>query len=345
MPVPTTQEDIAQALGISRMAVSLALRNSPRVSSATRLRVAELAVSMGYQINPYARTLRIQGSKPQPDRLPLALLNLWNPPSLWKATNWSRLVTQGCVERASELGYYMEEIQLRAPGMTAKLANQILRNRGIRGILVVPMPNSHGHLKLEWEHFAAGAIGLTFRRPNIHRVALNFSLSMQLALHHLKHAGYRRIGLLLAKSFVRRMDGGSYAAFLHYQDGIPRRERIPTYWSEGHDFSRLSAWLKRHRPEVVLTYWPSVFNWLKDAGYSIPGDIGFVLFGSIEEQRLKLGIQPTGINVEDREMGSRAVDLIVNQLERNEFGIPTSPTITLITPRWIPGETIRTSSR
>jgi LacI family transcriptional regulator len=44
--------DIARALDVSLMTVSLALRNSPKVSKATRLKVRRMADKLGYRPDP-----------------------------------------------------------------------------------------------------------------------------------------------------------------------------------------------------------------------------------------------------------------------------------------------------
>ncbi|WP_114791434.1 LacI family DNA-binding transcriptional regulator [Niabella yanshanensis] len=50
--------DIADLLGLSPATVSRALKNDPRVNSRTIKKVAEAADAMGYQGNPFARSLR-----------------------------------------------------------------------------------------------------------------------------------------------------------------------------------------------------------------------------------------------------------------------------------------------
>lgn len=345
MPALPTQKDIARELGISIMTVSLALRNSPKISAITRQRVKEASARLGYQIHPYVRAFVIQHRRGQalPQRLTLALLNLWNPPAVWRKDCWSRQLHEGCVKRAGELGYSIDEIALRSPGMTARRANQILKHRGIRGVLVAPSPSSHAHLLIEWQHFAAATVGFTLKRPNLHRTGSNPALAMQLTLHHLKHAGYRRIGLRIGKDSERRMDGNWSGALLQYQQWLPGRDRVPIFYHGGleRDRKEFLRWVERYRPDVVMGPGSIAFRWLSNAGYSIPRDIGFVQLDWDEELRETFGMEPSGISLENREIGARAVDLLVSQLEHNEYGIPSTPTITLITPRWVPGETIR----
>jgi LacI family transcriptional regulator len=343
--VPTTQLDIARILGVSKMTVSLALRHSSQVSPTMRAQVIELAEKLGYQVNASARSLAAQRSHPKPDRLPIALLNLWNPPRLWREPLSFRHMQQGCLDRAEQLGYRIDEIELRSRGMTAGRVNQILKSRGIQGVLIAPTPHSHSHLRLEWDHFASTAIGFTLRRPNLHRTAINMTMAMQLTLHHLKHARYRRIGLLLDKTFVRRMDGIPEAIYLYHQKELPAKDRLPIHWCSWSNYAGgLPAWLKRYRPDVVMTYWPEVYAWLLKSGYSIPDDIGFVTLGWHHELQQELGIQPTGMSMENWEIGARAVEMVVSQIERHEYGVPPSPTIALVAPRWTPGETIRTAN-
>lgn len=54
----TSIVDIAEALGISAATVSRALNNNPRISEATRKRVKEKALEMGYRHNSMASSLR-----------------------------------------------------------------------------------------------------------------------------------------------------------------------------------------------------------------------------------------------------------------------------------------------
>ncbi len=336
-----TQQDIADALGVSKMTVSLALRHSPEVSQEMRERVAAAAQAMGYQINAHARGLAARRVS-APSGLPIALLNLYNPPSEWHRHLSFRHMREGAEKRAGELGYRLDEISLRERGMTARRVDQILKSRGIRGVLIPPSPHSHGHLRLSWDQFAAAAIGFTFRRPNLHRTAHNSAMALQLTLHHLKHFRYRRVGLLLSRAFSRRADSIPEAIFLYHQRETPVRDHIPILWSNWDTFPEaLPAWLERHRPDVLLTHWPEVFLWLRQKGYDIPGDLGFVSLGWHDEIKSELGLEPTGISIDNRELGARAVEMIVGQMERHEYGVPVFPTITLVTPRWIPGETVR----
>ncbi|MDD5705314.1 MAG: LacI family DNA-binding transcriptional regulator [Kiritimatiellae bacterium] len=55
-------KDIARAVGVSNVAVSMALRNHPEISVARRKQIKETARKMGYQPNRLARSLRLKKS-------------------------------------------------------------------------------------------------------------------------------------------------------------------------------------------------------------------------------------------------------------------------------------------
>ncbi|NBT49756.1 MAG: LacI family DNA-binding transcriptional regulator, partial [Actinobacteria bacterium] len=55
--VPPTLETIAKKCRVSKVTVSLALRNSPRISSSMRARVAQVAAELGYTPNPMVSAL------------------------------------------------------------------------------------------------------------------------------------------------------------------------------------------------------------------------------------------------------------------------------------------------
>jgi hypothetical protein len=48
-----------------------------------------------------------------------------------------------------------------------------------------------------------------------------------------------------------------------------------------------------------------------------------------------------GLDLQPRLVGSQALEQLVAQLHRNEFGIPVVPSATTVAPRWSDGPTVR----
>jgi LacI family transcriptional regulator len=51
-----------------------------------------------------------------------------------------------------------------------------------------------------------------------------------------------------------------------------------------------------------------------------------------------------GLDLQPRALGSRGVELLIGQLQRNERGIPDWPSTTTIPAQWVDGPTLRTAA-
>jgi len=69
---------------------------------------------------------------------------------------------------------------------------------------------------------------------------------------------------------------------------------------------------------------------------SVPGDIGLVHLDRTFDLEAYAGMQQNNEHI-----GRAAVDMVIGQLQRNEFGVPPFQKSVLITGTWIPGPTVR----
>src|SRR5579862_5217790 len=142
-----TIRDLARALGLSRAAVSLGLRDSPEIAAATRERIRAMAREMGYEPNPTAAALsRLRrASTVEPIHAALAWLNLWPDPKKLRTFAEFDRYWQGAKASAEKFGYRLEEF----PGnerVSIPPLEKILLARGIPGILLPP----HGGMPIDW---------------------------------------------------------------------------------------------------------------------------------------------------------------------------------------------------
>lgn len=339
MNVRPTIREVARRAGVSHTAVSLALRNSPRIAESTRRRVTEAAATLGYRPDAVVANLmaQLRTLRTRPVQASLGFITSWPTRDGWlRVPNHQRFFA-GAGKRADELGYRLETFWLREPGMTARRMSQILRTRGIRGLLLQSLPKAHGHLSLDWSHFAAVAKGLTVSRPRLHRVISSHFEDMRLVTHHLRRLGYRRPGLAMEADADARVDHAWLAAYLLHQHGLPPGDRVPALvLKPGQGAAHFDRWLRRYRPEVVLAAAVPAATWLRDRGMNVPTDVGLVeLDWSPEAGPL------AGIDAMPEALGEAAVDLLVGQLHANEFGIPRREKIVAVSGRWVPGTSLR----
>jgi LacI family transcriptional regulator len=337
----TTIRDVARSLGVSHTTVAMALRNDPRILPATRRKVAQAAAKLGYRRDPVLSELMLQlrRAKVRPVETPLALLSAWPGSDSWRRWAGGHLLAfyEGARVRGAELGYGLEEFCLRERGMTPARMTSILQARGIRGVLVLPLPEPAGRVDLGWRHFAAVTKGLSVVHPVMHRVISSHYDDLRLALARLIRRGYRRIGLVLNEPASRRVAHAWMAGYyLHQHMALPEHWVPALLISGGAGESQFAEWHARHRPEAILFAHQPIFDWVARLGLKVPRDVGIVDLSWSREHP-----ERTGIDIDPAAQGSAAIELLTGQLEAHEYGVPHRAKIVEVMGRWVAGKTIR----
>lgn len=333
---------IAEKAGVSRMTVSCALRNSPKVNKDTATRIRAIAKKLGYAPDPRLTAVMagVRGTKKK-SLEPIAWLNANQNPSAYRDYIWLAPYREGAEERCAELGYKLDEFWLRAPGMTDRRMSSILMHRGIRGVIVCPavLPDV-SHLRLEWRHFASVSFETTVLVPRLHRVAPDYHYNILLALKMLRRLGYRRIGLFLHRQEERRSHHTYLASFRYFQSGIPPEEHTQPFIYFPFDKSSLHRWLDEERPDVVLGHHSMLVTWMRESGRRVPEDIG-VAHLSLDGDCETWG----GIWQHKRRIGAQAAEQLISMIQNNRLGLPDIAYETLVPGEWRFGETLRKHPR
>lgn len=241
----------------------------------------------------------------------------------------------GARERAQALGFRLQEFWLREPTMTAARASQILKARGIEGLVIAPQPAPAETVRLEWEDFAAVAIGYSIAAPRLHMVAPNQYRCMSLALSELRKLGYQRIGLVILRSSDVRVDNNWTAGFLVGQQEIGVHERVGTLLLERWNDRTFRDWLRREKPDAIISKCAEALPSLKRFGLRLPEDIGLALLTRVKPTR-----EASGVSEQPLEVGAAAIDYVVAMLQRGERGVPASPRRLLVEGKWFDGRTV-----
>lgn len=328
---------LASEAGVGTTTVCLALKNDPRLLPETRERIQRLAEEMGYRPNPILSGLMrdVRARRKLAHTETLAFLTSARTRSGWRQATIFGEYFEGARERANQLGYSFEEIWAKEPGMTGRRLTSILRARGIRGVLVAPLSYSHGHLTLEWKHFAVTTFGYSIRVPNLSRAVPYHFHNILMALRQLRRLGYKRIGLVYHRSTDERCNYQITAAETAFRGhklcelfSLPC-ERI----AEGKVFR---TWLKKSKPDVLLCDGGNgVLELIAEMGLRVPEDIGFASL-HVDVDKCYAGINGNGPLI-----GAAAIDVLAAQLYRNELGLPEFPNIVMVPGRWSDGLTVR----
>ena len=323
---------------MSRAAVSLALRNQPGISIATRERIQRIAEEEGYRPNPMVSALmaHLKGLQPSKDVASIPFLTAHSTRHGWRSYATFVRYYNGASERAQQMGYHLDEMWLREPGMNARKLKSILINRGIQGILIGPLPKGLGHISLDLSSFAVATVGHSLIRPKIHRAVCRHIESLRMAVHNMRHLGYRRVALAISEMQDRRNDFNWTTAYAGYQQALPQKDRIPIFFLDHSDDAKFAAWLDKWKPEAILSGSLVILEKLAKAGVSVPVDVGVA---SLDRSPDDDGA--AGIDQQFEAVGAAAVDIIVGQINRNERGIPSTPQLIMTDGVWVPGKTLR----
>ncbi len=333
-----TQKKIAEATGLTQATVSMALAKSPRIPAETQQKVFEAAEKLGYHPDPLLSALSAYRKQLVPAQYQATLTWLVNgsDDSEWKKSKTFKLYFSGAVKRAKELGYRLETHHLLSEGMTPRRLASMLQTRNIPGMLLAPQPNPDTRIEFDFARFSAVTFGYTLTEPTLHRVTLHQFRSMTKVMDKLRRLGYKRPGLALSNESDHRADYNWSAAFWSAQRLLPSRDRIPLLLPKPLTQEGFNRWRQKYRPDVVVTIWPRVHDWLIEAGEKIPETTGLALLSVPDEGKIFSGIW------ENPELiGARALEFLVDMIHRRECGVPTVPLTQLVEGTWVDGTTLR----
>lgn len=342
-----TISELSAATGLGRASVSVALRGAPGVSAATREAVRKVAREGGYNLRPLVseRMARLRtGSKPEREAVRLAFLTDYSA-ALQRKNIYVDVAWRAAKAEASRLGCALEIWRVPAEGADWEAQGQRMLARGVRGVIISAFVAPFQAVELPWGRLSSVRLGSHNRCPPLHRVLATGLYAAQLGLHELAAMGYRRPGLVLAVhpeglGYERRPAAYLQAALA----GTPALAELPALRVTNRESSpppaRLKAWLKRERPDVVVSiHNERVLAALKAAGLSVPREVGYFQFGVLDGIRAHRGI--SGIGAPAPSMGAMAVDFLLSLVQSNETGLPSRPSAIEAFTNFLPSRTLR----
>jgi DNA-binding LacI/PurR family transcriptional regulator len=325
-------QDIADRAGVTRAAVSMALRNHPRIGAATRQRIQQIAAELGYRPNPMISALMANlrtGRSDSPNcMIAVVISREWD---LWRRSPLARKLDEGIVERATALGYGIDYLSLRDLKGNAARLSQVLFARGIQGLIITSFLRPTPSLPLEWDHFSAVMLDYSISEPVLHRICNNQFHTITLIMDQVVRRGCRRVGMCIQKDTDVRIDHVWEAGFLLHQQRFPRKNRIPAQLVPKHERRLFLEWAAATRPDVVLSDSLDVWGWIRSA--KLPCDY-------VHMQWTPESGDCAGIDQNFDLVGGAAVDALVGMIHRNERGVPDNPKTIMVEGTWREGASL-----
>lgn len=346
-PAPTrvTLKQVAAEAGVHVSTAWRALKNDTYVDPAKRAHIRAIATRLGYVPDPMLTALSHYRRKQHTPayRSTFAWVHTFAERHGWQQSVNIRGYHEGATAFAASMGYRLEEFWLAEPGLSPKRAREVLLARNIRGLIFAPQPDAKMEIKLPVDAFAGVAIGYSLTSPRLHIVGNHQHSATLISLRELCRNGHTRIGMVSASETLRRTEHNFDAPYCLFKDAQPENRKIPLFTISGRDEpavvnpwrERFLAWVERYRPTAIISTVSEIKPWLEGAGYDIPDDISIVTLSRVFDPDW------SGIDQQEKEVGMRAVELLISLFQSGERGVPATPLRLLVEGRWIDSGTVK----
>ncbi len=329
-------QDIATQAGVGKATVSLALRDDPRIRPETRRKIKEVAERLGYRSNPTVAALmaQLRASREPKFQATLAFLNACpndgELKNLATFQNWLR----GAKERANVLGYEVDYFWLHEPEINSARRLRILQSRNIKGMIFAAVfddASINPDDQILFPNFASVAIGRKLVDPSPHYACNDQYDTALMAVTNVFKNGYSRVSMVISEQMDRAVEYRFSAGYNTGQKIPGAKSVLPLLYFT--DEVAFADWFKKNSPDAIITDKTTLRDWVK----KLPGGdkVGFVHL----DWEPKLG-DWAGTNQNNDKVGAAAVDILIGQIHRNEFGLPPFPRSMMIGSTWVDGSSL-----
>ncbi len=330
-------QDIAERTGLSCSTVSRALRNHPSISLASKERVRLVAEEIGFAKNPLISALVSQFHRSRP-------ANFASTIALVHCLPWGTALhphmhqfLEAAKKQAQQFGYELEEFHLNEPGMTPKRLVDILKARGIHGVVFEHFWRDNVELDIDLSSFAYAAIGSSMIHPQAHRVDHQHFEETQIMLDKLLDYGYERI--LFAISLVSERTNGMrrLTSIEQFRRHKGKNIEIEAYTPETIEetLDGLERRILKQKPDAVVTLHAVVLEKLLQLANEKNYNYGIACLGWNPARPYFAGTEDSWSR-----KGQVAINIVVDQLNRNDLGVPENPSHTSVKCSWRDGPSL-----
>lgn len=332
-----TIAQVAEAVGVHKSTVSLALRNDPRVAKKTRERILRAVADLGYVPDAHLSNLmgylrRISSEQAAKHESIAYLTSEPSPEADIHRVSFFRKFRSGVHGELGRLGYRMEIFKLSDYAFNLKRLESVLKSRNIRGIVVAPPVEMDDFSAMNWEGFCAITLGYRLSQPRIHRVISDQMQAMSIVIQHMADNGYRRIVFAYQKGRDRHARRRWSITLVGSKRLHPSLEE--TFIYAGNPDDDFVAFFKKCGADGLISMGHDYAAKLEEAGLVLPKDFGNLL--------LSAGYGPehyAGIDQQPEMLGRLAAQQVAAMLSRNELGLPEVPYTLQLPPKWHHGRT------
>jgi LacI family transcriptional regulator len=150
--------------------------------------------------------------------------------------------------------------------------------------------------------------------------------------------GYRRPILVVPEADDAVLENKFSAGFYSIVKSLPKRDQLEVVGLDSESLPQTIKTIKARKADVIITNQSELYSALRDSEFSIPDEVGLVHLdwhAGLKEM--------AGMRQNNKVVGQVGVDLVVGQLQRNEFGAQEYPQVVEIESIWVDGASVRES--
>jgi DNA-binding LacI/PurR family transcriptional regulator len=315
-----TLEDIGKKLGLSRATISLALRNHPRISTATKERISIAARQMGYQPDQVARALATGRSN---------LIGVVVPNT---ADHVYAEVFRGIEDAAQAAGYHvLLSNGSYDPDHTAARIREMMRLK-LGGIMAAPPFQSESSpLPPLWREIKRSGFPLVLLNRELNpavfdQVTIDNRGGIRLAMECLASLGHKRVAYITGSVDMIPIRQ-RYDAFREYSSkyGFEADAEMVEYCelsAKGGYESCAKLWSRlRKKPTAIMVFSdaPSlgVIRYLSEHKVRIPEEVSVIGFDGTDSSEFSQ-ISLSTVATPMYEMGKQAFHMLEETMERRQ---------------------------
>jgi DNA-binding LacI/PurR family transcriptional regulator len=325
-----TLRAIAAVAGVTHATVSMALRNSPLISSRTRQRVQRIAEKMGYRPDPEVAKLMQHLRLKHKPRFKSTIAALTSIGAAEEA-HYAAALREGAQRAADALGYGFSVFRIEAGERRSTSLQRMLRGRGVEAVLLLPMKEAVSLRDLiEWDDYAVVAATYGVRAPDFHRVVPDQFGNTKLICEQLARRGCRRLGLVIDSHTDLAVDH-RFSAAVAWQNIVSGAASVGSLVRLEDVRVGLPAWFARERPDAIIAGTETeARNIARELRLRLPGPVEFAVTERPGPTRL------AGIDQRPAEIGAAAIAQLHARLQSGQKGVPDVPSVTMIKGLWVP---------
>lgn len=320
-----TMRDVAALAGdVHPSTVSLALRNSPRVSVEMRSKVQAIAKQIGYRRDPLLDAFNRHRLKILPQRTSRVLAAISDFSSADELANspLHAAARIGALEAAARLHCQLNFFFCGPGQPNPRRLDAVLDARGLHALLLFGVRGDSTVLEFNWKRNCTVAIDSLQLAAPFYRVTPDYREATRLLWRRAWIKGQQRIAILRSHETHPVVEDRAVAGFLLEQMRHPQADPIPvfTLTHERKSKGQLKHWFQTHRPQVILH------------SSTLTRSLGQLLGSeTVHCQAFDASnAKDPGICPDYMEVGRRAVEQLVTLLHTNQVGPPPSTVCTYI---------------